>query len=109
MGGAKITKPPVVLTKMRGLSKRKKDTGRSKSPGNSQAEISTFSGAITAKTVGASGNPTGDLMQLDAFYQDLIQSERAQFERILKSKCNLTRSSTNTQLNRHMNVASEKY
>ena len=61
MGSSKVSKPPVVLTKMR-ASKRKQDAGRSKSPGNSQAEISLMEGAITAKTVATSGGLTGDLM-----------------------------------------------
>lgn len=57
----------------------------------------------------ASSNQIGDVMALDALYQDILSKEREQFERILKSKVNIARSSTSARLSKHITSASEKY
>lgn len=50
-----------------------------------------------------------DIVVLDAFYQDLLAKERAQFERILKSRCNLARNKVTTRLQKQIDQAGEKY
>lgn len=50
-----------------------------------------------------------DILALDAFYQDLLAKERAQFDRVLRSKCNLTRVQANSKLQKQINSAEEKF
>lgn len=58
---------------------------------------------------GASSSNLSEIVALDQFYQDLLAKERAQFERMLKTRTNITRNRANSKMQNKINLADDKF